>query len=203
MLIQPELVQNRRVQVAEVIGLLDRPETDRVGCANHLASPDAAAGQPHREADVVVVAPLAGLSFRRAAELSSPQHDGALEQASAFQVFEQSADRFVGLGGLAQMVLFDVSVCVPLHVPRTAARDDANESHAVLDELARQEATPAVIICWLDTYPVKVQCFLRLARQIEDFGSFGLHLECKVVGVDPRREFQVGWVKRGAIQLAD
>src|SRR2546423_1522012 len=59
LLVQPELVQNRRVQIAEVTGLFDCPETDRVGCSDDLASLDASTGQPHREADVVVITPLA------------------------------------------------------------------------------------------------------------------------------------------------
>ena len=100
-LVQPELVQDRRVQVAEVIRLLDRPQADRVGCADDLASLDAAAGHPHREADVVVVAPLAGLCLRRAAEFAAPEDERALEQPSTLQVLEQAGDRLVGLGGFA------------------------------------------------------------------------------------------------------
>src|SRR5690606_14313377 len=60
-LVQAELVQARGVEVAEVAGLLDGPQADRVGGADDLAAPDAAAGQPHREAEVVVVAAAAGL----------------------------------------------------------------------------------------------------------------------------------------------
>src|SRR5262249_27270988 len=59
-LVQPELVEDRRVQVAEVIRLLDGAEADGVGGADGLPPLDAAAGHPHREADVVVVAAPAG-----------------------------------------------------------------------------------------------------------------------------------------------
>jgi len=56
MLVEAELVQDGRVDVAEVVGLLDRVQTDRVGGADDLASADAAAGHPHAEAEVVMIA---------------------------------------------------------------------------------------------------------------------------------------------------
>src|SRR4029079_8793585 len=68
-LVEPELVQDRRVDVAEVTALLHRVQADRVGRADHLPAPNTAAGQPHREAEVVVVAAPAVLRLRRTAEL--------------------------------------------------------------------------------------------------------------------------------------
>ena len=101
------------------------------------------------------------------------------------------------------MVLLDVGMGVPLQVPRTAPRDDADESNAMLDELARQQAAPAVIMGRLGSHAVEVERFPRLAGQVENVRSLGLHLECKVVSVDPRRELLVGWIERRVIQLAD
>src|SRR4051794_38538432 len=46
-LVEPELVEDRGVDVAEVVGTLDCVQADRVGGANDLASLDAAAGHPH------------------------------------------------------------------------------------------------------------------------------------------------------------
>src|SRR4051812_19104612 len=101
------------------------------------------------------------------------------------------------------MILLDVGMGVPLQVARTAPRDDADESNAMLDELARQQATPAVIMSPVGSHAIQVKRFPRLARQVEDVRSLGLHLERKVVSVDPRRELLVGWIKRRAIQPAD
>ena len=50
--------------LAEVVGLLDGLEADGVGGANDLTAADAAAGQPHAEAQVVMVAAFAGFRFR-------------------------------------------------------------------------------------------------------------------------------------------
>src|SRR5881396_160014 len=48
--VEAHQVKNRRVQIADVTGLFDGPEPDFVGSADGLATLDAAAGQPHREA---------------------------------------------------------------------------------------------------------------------------------------------------------
>src|SRR5262249_57178782 len=63
-LVQPELVQDRRVDVAEVVWLLDRAEADRVGGPDDPAPPDAAAGHPHREAAALGVATPTALRLR-------------------------------------------------------------------------------------------------------------------------------------------
>ena len=55
-LVEAELVQDGRVDVAEVVGLFDRVQADRVGRADDLASLYAAARHPHGEAEVVMVA---------------------------------------------------------------------------------------------------------------------------------------------------
>ena len=59
----------------------------------------------------------------------------------AFQVGEQRGDRLVGLRGLAHVVFLDVGVGVPLLIAGAAARDDADESHAILDELTSEQAS--------------------------------------------------------------
>src|SRR5207248_181274 len=87
-LVQAELVKDRRVQVAEVVRLLDGAEADGVGGADGLAPLDAAAGHPHGEADVVVVAAPAGLGLGRAAEFAAPEHQRAVEHPPPLQVLE-------------------------------------------------------------------------------------------------------------------
>src|SRR5437763_522581 len=68
-LVEPELVEDGRVDVAEVVRALDGPQADGVGGADDPATSDAAAGQPHGEAEVVMVATPARLGLGGAAEL--------------------------------------------------------------------------------------------------------------------------------------
>ena len=116
------------MNVAEMVGPFDRVESDGVGGAGDRAPFDAAAGHPHREAEVVVIAALSRLCLGGSAELTAPDHEGCVEQAPALQVGEQGGDGPVGLGGLVEMVPLNVGVCVPLTVRPAAARDDANET---------------------------------------------------------------------------
>ena len=83
------------MNVAEVIGILDGAQADGVGGADDLAALDAAAGQPHRKAEVVVIAALAALRLRRAAELAAPQNQRRIEQAAPLQVRQQAGDRLI------------------------------------------------------------------------------------------------------------
>ena len=58
-LVEAELVEKGRVQIAEVDGILDGAQANGVGCAHDLAAFDSAARHPHGEAEIVVVAALA------------------------------------------------------------------------------------------------------------------------------------------------
>src|SRR5262249_13589963 len=65
LLVEPELVEHRGVDVANVVRLLDRAQADRIGRADRYATLHTAPGQPHREPEVVVVAARAVLRFWR------------------------------------------------------------------------------------------------------------------------------------------
>ena len=68
-------------------------EAELVGGAVGHAALEAAAGQPDGEAPVVVVAAIAALRCRRAAELAAPEDERLIEQAALFQVLQQGGDR--------------------------------------------------------------------------------------------------------------
>src|SRR6185295_7016374 len=101
---------------------------------------DAAAGEPDREAERVVVASRAVLlGVRRAAELAAPPDQRVLEQAAALQVHEQARDRLVDRARVVA-VLRQVAVLVPGGIRAAVAVGDLNEAHARLAEAARHQA---------------------------------------------------------------
>ena len=51
---------------------------------------------------------------------------------------------------------------------RAAARDHADEAHAVLDHAPRQQAAPAVVVGLRIADAVQVERLLRLLAQVED-----------------------------------
>ena len=109
---------------------------------------DAAAGHPHGEAVMVVVAavhlPLVGagrgeLDGRRAAELASPDHQRVVEHSALLQICEKRRDRPVALVGQLAMAGRQVVVVVPglaVAVPELHKADPALEQPASRQKLA-------------------------------------------------------------------
>src|SRR5262249_50834025 len=89
--IEAEQVQDGCVQVVDVDLVLDGGVAELVGGAVYLPALDAAAGQPRRKTARAVIAALAVLSRRRAAELARPDDEGFVEQATLFQVGQQAS----------------------------------------------------------------------------------------------------------------
>ncbi len=77
--IQAQQMQDGRVYVMHVIWLVDSAQTDLVGSADRLAGLDSAPGHPHSEAPGVVIASIALLVERRAAEFAAPNHQSVFQ----------------------------------------------------------------------------------------------------------------------------
>ena len=180
-----QLVEDCRVDVAKMVGAVDRLEANRVGSADDPAALDTTASHPHREPQIMMIAPLAGFRFRRPAELATPHDERAIKQSTPLEILEQAGDRFIGLRRLAEMVFFDVAVGIPLLVAGPASGHDTNEPDTLLHELPRKQTTPAVIIRRWVPHAVKLKRLARFMGDVEDLGRFRLHLEGEVIGVDP------------------
>src|SRR5262245_7599525 len=87
--IQPQQMQDRRVQVVHMDLVLRRLMAELVGRAIRKPRPQSAARQPDGEARRVVVAARAvPFGVWRAAELAAPPDNRVFEQAAALQVRE-------------------------------------------------------------------------------------------------------------------
>ena len=62
-LVETELVQDRGVDVAQMTAILDRTQADGVRGADDGSALDASTGEPHREAEIMVIASSAALRF--------------------------------------------------------------------------------------------------------------------------------------------
>src|SRR6266511_3236989 len=183
-LVEAELAEDGRVEVAEVDGSLDGAQANGVGGAQHLAAFDSSARQPHAEAEIVVVAALAGFRLGRTAKFTAPQHQRAVEQSASLQILQEPRDGLVGFRGFAEMILFDVIMRVPLQVARPAAGNDTNKAHAIFHQLARQQTAPAIIVCRLAADAIKIERLLWLFGKIKQLRRLGLHFESQIVSVN-------------------
>ena len=121
-MIQSQQMQDGGVDVMDVDRILHRREAQVVRPSNRLTGPDAAPGEPHGVGVDVVVASdgVPFLPHGSPAELSSPDHQGGVQESPLFQVPDQGRGGAVGLpGDLVQPLLqvhVGVSVMVPLGV---------------------------------------------------------------------------------------
>src|SRR5262245_30611419 len=86
--VQSHQVQDRGVQVGNVIWLLGSAEAEFVGGADRLTSLDAGAGEPHAETERIVIAarPADAFAGRSPAEFAAPDKQRFVPQAGAFQI---------------------------------------------------------------------------------------------------------------------
>ncbi len=93
--VEAQQFQERGVQVVYVDLVLDGLEAEFVGGAVHLAAFDAASGEPHAEAVMIVIASvhfsrvgacLRQFDGRRAAEFATPHDQRFVEQAALLEI---------------------------------------------------------------------------------------------------------------------
>ena len=116
-----------------------RLPADLVGRAVARTSLDAAAGHPDEEAVGIVVAAVAFLGDRHAAELAAPDDERGVEQPALLEVGQQAGDRLVGFATALAVVVGEGVVRVPLVVAV-----DLHEPDAALDQPPGQQALLAV-----------------------------------------------------------
>ncbi len=132
----------------------------------HIAAADAAPGQPHAEAHVIVVATLRAFGGRRPAEFATPDDESVFQQAPRLEVGEQPGDRLVAL-----LCMLAVVGDVAMVVPRLAAAEvDLRHSHAALHQPAGDQAAVGEF-----AGSVQFAGGLRFAADVERFLRFGLH----------------------------
>ena len=114
--------------------VLDGGIAQLVGRAVDEAAANAAAGQPDGHRLVVVVAAVAPLRHRRAAELAGPDDQRVVEHAALLQVGDQRHAGPVDLLGLERDAFLHAAVMVPVLVVKL------DEAHAALGQPAGEQA---------------------------------------------------------------
>ena len=188
--VEPEQVQDRGVDVGDVVPVLDGVEAELVGRAVDDAPLDAAAGHPDREAVVVVVAAVGALRAGSAAELGGPDDDRVVEQAAALEVDQQAGDRLVDLGAEARVVGAEAGVSVP-RAGGAVAVEDLDEADAAFGEPAGREHLLAERAGDVVVETVEPAGGFVLVLEAEDLGDGRLHAEGQLVRLDPGAELGV------------
>src|SRR5262245_55792161 len=127
LVIEPEAMQNRCMDVMHVDTILDRVETNLISRAVSNAAFDAAAGEPHRKTVRIVVPAVAAFTHRCAAEFTAPNDQRTVQHSAPLEVLQESGDRLVALAAIAAVIALDIAVGIPL---AAGAAVDLHEAHA-------------------------------------------------------------------------
>ena len=184
-MVEAEAVEDRRMQVAHVDGVLDDVVRELVGLAVDGPALDAGAGGPDAEIARVVVAAVVGLGqaalrVDRAAELAAPDDQRVVEHAALLQVLDQGPGGAVDVLALRLDVVGQVAVLVP------AAVEDLHEAHAALDQAARREAAVGERPAVAGIRAVQVERRVGLLGEVGQLGHRGLHAEGHLILLEAR-----------------
>src|SRR5262249_53748137 len=114
--VQSKQIERGRVQVVHGNLVLGSVVAVFVRRAVNRAPLDAAAGHPHSEPIWMMIPARRGastLSRRCAAEFTTPNHQGLVEQATCLQIFQQGRDRLVGSLSVYGVALLQAAMLVP------------------------------------------------------------------------------------------
>src|SRR4051812_11369779 len=88
-------MENRGVDVGNVVTILDRVKTNLVCGAMHHAPLEAAAGHPNSKSKDMMVAAVGVLRTRTAAKLGRKDDKRLFEHAALIEIFQQPSDRLI------------------------------------------------------------------------------------------------------------
>src|SRR5215813_9420105 len=101
------------MQVVDVDLVLDSVPAKFVRRAVNDAAFDAPAGQPHRESERMMLAPVGSLGGWGPAKFAAPNHERIFQKTARFQVFQKSGDGPVHGGTIVGEFLLEFAMLVP------------------------------------------------------------------------------------------
>ena len=140
--IKTHLVQDSRVQIVHMDAVLDRVPPKFVRRALYKARFKTAAGDPHRETEWMMFAPVRSLRCRRASEFPAPDHDCVVKQTAALQIFDQRRNGFVGRRAIVRQLRFQPAMLIPQLAARAFRRlrvVHLNHAHPALRKPPRHQ----------------------------------------------------------------
>ncbi len=187
--IEAEKLEDRGVDVGNIMTILDGVETQLVGGTVDDAPLDSATGQPHGEAVVMMVATVGPLRTRCAAELGRPDDDRVLQQPAPFEIDQQPGHRPVDLRTQRRMIRAEAGMGVP-GTGRPTSMEDLNEANAALRQPARRQELLAERTSDLVVQSIELLCRSVFIAESQYLGHGRLHPEGQLVRLNPARNLR-------------
>src|SRR4051812_25716075 len=153
------------MQIVGVNLVLHRTGTEFVGCTIGRAALDAAAGEPGAESAAVVIAARVAVAISvaddRTAELTTPDDERGIEQATLLEIGDEAGSRIVDIAGGPCEAALKIVVIIP------ATCSDLDEANATLHETTGDHELGSGL-----RGSVEITHILRLLGNIESVGRF-------------------------------
>ena len=183
--IEAKLMEQRGVHVGHIVAVFDRVKTYLVRFSVGDSSLDSAARHPDGEPIRVVIAPVAVLGTRCAAEFARPDDQGFIQKPALFEVFEERPNRLIHLAAEFGMPFLESFVGVPPARAAAAAVINLDKADAVFDQSPRRQHLPAEGLGFLLMEAVLLLRLLGFVGKIDDLRHRHLHAIGQFVGLDP------------------
>ena len=167
--IEPEQVEDRRVEIMDMDGVRAGVEAEVIGFAEGQAGFYAASGQPHGEGVRVMVASVvAALHHRGAAEFAAPDDERVVEQSSLFEILNKRGGGSVGFAAFGLQAIGEAAVVIPGFV------EELDKADAAFDQAAGEQ-TIVGERSFARFGAVEFEGLLGFLRKVHQLGSARLH----------------------------
>ena len=189
LIIQAHLLEDCRLQVADVVRAVNGFVTDIVGGAFDHATLHAATGEQRRKSLAVVIPPRCILRPWRPAEFAGEDDECVVEQAPLFQIGDQAGDGFVDCAAKGT-VRCHVAVGVPGSIP-AAGVTDLDETDAVLDQTAGEKELPSKLVGFLSPDAVEGFDVVGFGGNVDNGGGGAHQIARQFIGLKAGGDFGI------------
>src|SRR5262249_26646557 len=157
LMIEPETMQNRRVQIVDMYLVFDDLQTKIVCPPNHASSLDPAAGHPQAESKRMVVTPFSALlrvvalNHGSSSEFASPDYEGGIEQAALLEILDEGSCGLVGDAAVSLQIFLQLIMVIPTTVHQLHKPDTP------LNHTSRQKTIRSILLRQRLVYTVHLQ----------------------------------------------
>ena len=137
--IEAELLHDGRMNIGDVVAILNGVEAEFVGGSVDCPAFDSASSHPDGKAEVVVTAPVRTLTAGSASEFRAPDHERLIEEASLLEIFQEPRDGLINLLAIPGVICLQVAVSIPGTCSATAVVN-LYEPDAAFDQSPRGQA---------------------------------------------------------------
>ena len=132
---------------------------------------------------------IGALTERHPAKFSTPDHQCFVQQATLFQIGQQSGNRLIHLRAMPAMVLFDALMRVPCFFQMSTTGIQLHEANSAFHKATSHEAVATKLVGWLPPDSIQLLCGLRFLAEIHSLRGLRLHSIGQFVGRNPCRQF--------------